>query len=374
MRKLRDFYPDPILMGILLLIFLFGEFTILSIKVFPYLFDGISLESLRRPVLHILAFTGGLFLASFISRKFNYKQVNDKQLVYTLIFLSVFLLLVVLAKKFALQMPVNRWLIGTSVQPSELSKLILIIFVAYYIANKGNINRLSYFSWVILITALHSLLLFLQPDKGMAIFIMVSTFILLWYGGTSPRIYMTAGGIFLILGYLMLSFGGVYVEKRISAWMNPLEDPYDSGYHILQSFLSYINGGIFGMGPGFGLQKLGYLTQADTDYILAIIGEEMGFLGILFLSFLYVLFISRLIYISGKVLDTFGKIIVVGITINLMLSILISYAMSINLLPPKGIPLPFVSYGVSNMLSNMIGIGIIGAIYRGQITYDIDRI
>ncbi len=374
MKALKTFYPDPVVVGLVFLIFLFGEITILSIKVFPYIFDGLSVANLKRPLLHLLSFVGGLFLASLISKNFNYRKVNDKLLVYFFISLSILLLLFVVGKKFAFHMPVNRWIWGTSIQPSEISKIILVIFVAYYVANKGNINKLSYFSWVILITALHSFLLFLQPDKGMAIFILASTVILLWYGGTSPKIYLTAFGVFAVLGYLMLTFGGSYIERRFSAWIDPLGDPYDSGYHILQSFLSYINGGLFGMGPGFGLQKLGYLTQADTDYILAIIGEEMGFVGILFLSLLYILLISRLIYISNRVLDTFGKILVAGITINLMLSILISYAMSINLLPPKGIPLPFVSYGVSNMLANMIGLGIVGAIYRRQITYDIDRI
>ncbi len=374
MESIKRIYPDPVTFILLLLLFTFGELTILSIKVFPYLFEELSIQSFRRPVLHGISFLIGVLIAGFVAHNFNYRRLNNKKLIYTLVGFSIALLTVVLIKKFASQMSVNRWLIGTSIQPSEFSKLILIIFVAYYISKKGYIDRVSYLAWVAFIAVAHSLLLFLQPDRGMAIFILLSTFILLWFGGVSPRIYLPIGAFFAFVSLFMLKVGGSYIDRRFYAWKNPLQDPYDSGYHILQSFLSFINGGFFGMGPGFGLQKLGYLTQADTDYILAIIGEEFGFIGVFFLSTLYLLLVSRLIFISMRIVDTFGRILAVGVIINLLLSILISYYMAINLLPPKGIPLPFVSYGVSNMLANLLGIGLIGAIYRRQITYDIDRI
>ncbi len=373
MDRFRRLYPDPITLGLLVLIFLIGEITILSIKVFPYLFEGLSWSNLKRPLMHALSFLVGIFLAGFVSHNFNYRKLNNKNLIYTLVAFSLVSLVLVIGKKLIFHMQVNRWLLGTSLQPSELSKLILVVFIAYYISKKGLIDRYSYLMWVAFIVMLHSLLLFLQPDKGMAIFILVSSFILIWFGGVSPRIYISVGALFALLSVFMLQFGGGYLERRFQAWKNPLQDPYDSGYHILQSLLSFINGGLFGMGPGFGFQKLGYLTQADTDYILAIIGEEMGFIGVLFLSFLYFLLVSRLLYISTRVLDTFGKIIVVGVVVNILLSVLVNYYMATNILPPKGIPLPFVSYGVSNMVANMLGLGLVGSIYRRQITYDIDR-
>lgn len=367
MERLRKFYPDPVILFCLLLLFLMGLLTILSVRVAPHIGSDLSLAHFKRPLLFTLAFLVGAFLMSFISYALNYRVMNNERFVYTLVGISLFFLFLVLVKKMALGKPVDRWLFGSSLQPSEFSKVVLVIFVSYYVAKKGYIRRLRFFGWATLVVIAHSFFLFLQPDKGMAIFIMLVAWMLLWIGGTSPRVYMPVGFLFLVVGSFMILFGGDYVARRLSAWQDPVSDPFGSSYQVIQSLLAFMNGGLLGQGYGKGFQKLGSLTQADTDYIMAVIGEELGFPGILFIFLLFGVIIYRLFRIARETYDTFGKMIVVGIALNILFSVLINTMMAVNLLPPKGMPLPFVSYGVSHLLATMVGLGIVGSVHKRQL-------
>ncbi|EDP74952.1 FtsW/RodA/SpoVE family cell cycle protein [Hydrogenivirga sp. 128-5-R1-1] len=369
MERLSRLYPDPVLLFSVILLFLIGFLSILSVKVMPHLFSDLSLHHFRRPFFFLISFLVGLFVMSFMSYALNYKKINNRKVVYFLVGVSLTLLFVVFLKKLLLGKPVERWLLGTSVQPSEFSKIVVVLFVAYYVARKGAIDRLRFFGWAIFVVVAHSILLFLQPDKGMALFIFVIAWGMLWMGGTSPRIYVPVGGLFVLIGGFMLFFGGDYVHRRFLAWHNPIEDSFGTGYQVIQSLLAFMNGGFLGQGFGKGFQKLGPLTQADTDYILAVIGEEMGLPGLLMVFLLYGVLVKRLILIAGEVADVFGKLIVYGVVLNLVLSVVVNVMMTVNLLPPKGIPLPFVSYGVSNMLANLLALGLVGAVYKRQLHY-----
>ncbi|MDQ7082074.1 MAG: FtsW/RodA/SpoVE family cell cycle protein [Aquificota bacterium] len=182
-----------------------------------------------------------------------------------------------------------------------------------------------------------------------------------------PRVYAPVGVLFGITGFLILAFGGEYIQKRFSAWRDPFGDTFGSGYQVIQSLIAFMQGGFFGQGYGKGLQKLGPLTQADTDYALATLGEELGFPGVFFVMVLYVVVVWRLIRMAREVPDTFGRVIVAGVALNVALSVLVNVLMTVNLLPPKGTPLPFVSYGISNLTANLIGLGLAGAVYKRQI-------
>jgi cell division protein FtsW len=369
MERLRRFYPDPVLLFSVILLILMGFLMTLSVRVAPHLFSGMELYHFKKPLFFLFFSLIGLLTMSAVSYFLNYKKLNNQKVVYTLVGFSLFLLLLVLLKKIALGKPVERWLLGSSVQPSELSKLIVIVFIAYYVARKGSIDRLRFFGWAILIVVLHSLLLFTQPDKGMAIFILLIAWGLLWIGGTSPRIYIPIGALFIGVALSMILFGGDYVHRRLLAWQDPLRDSFGSGYQVIQSLLSFISGGLLGQGYGKGFQKLGPLTQADTDYVLATIGEELGFPGVLFITVLYTVLVWRLVRIAREVSDIFGKLIVAGVMLNIALSTMVSILMTVNILPPKGIALPFVSYGVSNLLVNLLGLGLVGAVYKRQLQY-----
>ncbi|WP_457600494.1 FtsW/RodA/SpoVE family cell cycle protein [Hydrogenivirga sp.] len=369
MDRLSRFYPDPVLLFSVILLSLIGILSVVSVKVMPHLYSGLEFHHFRKPLLFLLALIPGLLLMSFIAYAFNYKKLNNQRVVYFLVGLSLSLLFFVVLKKMVLGKPVDRWLIGTSLQPSEFSKVIIVIFIAYYVARKGAIDRLKFFGWAIFVVVAHSVFLFLQPDKGMALFIMLLAWGMLWMGGTSPRIYLPTAGLFFLVAVFMLFFGGDYVHRRILAWKNPIEDSFGTGYQVIQSLLAFMNGGLLGQGYGKGFQKFGPLTQADTDYILAVIGEELGLPGVLFVLILYGIVVKRLIKIASEVADTFGKLIVYGVMLNIVLSVVINVMMSVNLIPPKGTPLPFVSYGVSNLVANLLALGLVGAVYKRQLHY-----
>ncbi len=367
MDRFSRLYPDPLLVFSVILLFLIGFLNVISVRVGPYLFEGFELSLLKKPLIFLVAFCVGLLVMSFISFALNYRKLNSQKIVYGGVVLSVVLLVLVLVKKAVLGKPIDRWLIGSSVQPSEFSKIMIVLFIAYYVSRKGYITRLRFLGWAIIVVLVHSFLLMLQPDKGMAIFVLVLSWTLLWIGGVSPKVYTPVGGLFVITGSLILAFGGEYIHRRISAWRNPLEDSFGTGYQVIQSLLAFMNGSFLGQGYGKGFQKLGALTQADTDYTLATIGEELGFPGIFFLFVLYGVLVWRLIRIAREVADTFGRVVVVGVTLNIALSVLVNVLMAVNLIPPKGTPLPFVSYGVSNLWANLLGLGLVGAIYKRQI-------
>jgi len=164
MERLRKLYPDPVVLFTVFLLTLMGFLSVLSVKVAPHLFADLSLIHLRRPAMFLASALLGMFLMSFISYALNYKKINNQRAVYTLVGISLFLLLLVLAKKILLGRSVDRWLIGTSVQPSEFSRLVVVVFIAYYVSRKGYIDRLRFFGWAILVVLAHSLFLFLQPE------------------------------------------------------------------------------------------------------------------------------------------------------------------------------------------------------------------
>jgi len=192
---------------------------------------------------------------------------------------------------------------------------------------------------------------------------------MLWIGGAAPRVYLPVAALFTLVGLFMMFFGGDYVHRRILAWQNPMEDSFGSGYQVIQSLLAFMNGGLLGQGYGKGFQKLGSLTQADTDYVLATIGEELGMPGVVFLFVLYGVLLWRLSRIAREVSDTFGRLLVVGVILNILIAVAVNTTMAVNILPPKGMPLPFVSYGVSNLLMTFIGLGMVGAVHRRQLRF-----
>jgi len=337
-------------------------------KPFKEIFLQKLFRSVSKNVKLTIFFIFGLIVMHIFS-KIDYKVYKNKKVIYSTIIISGLLLTGVLIKKFLYHsqnsMPV-RWLIGTSIQPSEFSKVVLILFLAYYIGVKGYIEQYKSLIFVLVVLLGHVVLIAFQPDLGMALFFLLLGISLMWLGGVALRIFIPSLTILGTTGIGILLLYSEHVKKRFQGWLDPFSDPYDRGYQIIKSLQALINGGFFGQGLGKGLLSAVYIRESDTDYVVSLIIENLGVLGFLFLLLLQLILVIKLFRFANRVYGIYEKLIIVGVALNIVYSILVNYAMAFNMLPPKGIVLPFISYGISNLLANFIGLGIVGSIYRKQ--------
>ncbi|MFP3159378.1 MAG: FtsW/RodA/SpoVE family cell cycle protein [Hydrogenobaculum sp.] len=358
---------DEIILVSLLVLYIIGLVNIASASLVGSVFIKFSFSTYRKLIFQLGTGIVGFFMAALIT-KFDYEKLKNPKAIYSIISLNIFLLVVVLVIKYAKHMPVNRWLFGRSLQVSEFSKVINIIFLAYYISRKGEVSATKELLFASFLVALQSFLIFLEPDRGSAIFLLFIAFIMLWIGNAPPRVLYPVTFMFGVLGilFLLLKTGGNYVEGRFVAWLNPFAKANTKGYQIIQSLFAFAHGKLFGVGIGEGIQKEGYLPEIDTDYAFALIGEEWGFLGVSFVVLLYAGLVYRIFKISNFAENSFGKLIAFGIGMYIATESIWNMMMAMNVIPSKGIALPFISYGSSNLLANLLAIGLVMSVYRKE--------
>jgi cell division protein FtsW len=256
----------------------------------------------------------------------------------------------------------RRWLrIGSfSLQPAELLKVVLIIYVASYLERKQEVLA-SFFRGLtpnFIVTGIYLFLVLLQPDFGTVVLIATTVLLMLYVGGGRPvHIATSLIGVGIIGGLLIASH--TYRVRRMLAFLNPWDDPQNSGFQIIQSFIALGTGGWLGRGLGESLQKRLFLPDAHTDFIFAIIGEELGFLWICVLIILFVVYIWRGYWIAWNAQDAFGKHLAFGATTILSLQIILNLFVVVGLLPTKGLPLPFISYGGTSLVVAMFLTGLL---------------
>ena len=267
--------------------------------------------------------------------------------------------------------PINgatRWFnIGeASIQPAEFAKIICILMLALVITKiqkngKDEISRISRLLLVLLIFLVPTLLIIKQPDYGTALAFIMALIFMLFTAGIKKRYIITA--ILLVVITVPLLYFFVlpeHAKTRIDVYLNPDLDPRGAGYNIIQSKLAIGAGELFGMGLFKGNQtQLGFLYPKTTDFIFALIAEEMGFIIAAGVIILYVILITKAIFVAKTAKDDLGSYIAAGIAGVFFFHMLENIGMTMGLLPITGIPLPFVSYGGSSLLSNFIMIGIL---------------
>ncbi len=261
----------------------------------------------------------------------------------------------------------RRWFkfFGFSFQPSEYLKIALIFYMADFLdRRKETMQDLKY----TLLPALFVLgicagLVFLQPDLGTAVTIALVVFILFFVAGVRLR-YLAALFLSAVPALLYAMLAKPYRRKRILAFFNPWEDPRGVGFQIIQSFLALGSGGILGVGLGHSQQKLFYLPESHTDFIFSIIGEELGFLGAASVLILFIVFIFAGMVIVFRARDNFSQFLSLGLVSLIALEAVINIGVSIGALPTKGLSLPFISYGGSALLANMVAVGLLINISR----------
>ncbi len=266
----------------------------------------------------------------------------------------------------------QRWLrLGPlSFQPGELAKFAVIFFVAKQLhSKKDRFNNftagfLAYF--IVPLPAM--ILLLLQPDFGTTVMIAIVIFALMFLAGV-PRKYWLSAIVLIAASGAILILKSPYRMTRVTTFMDPWSDPGGKGFQILQSLVGLHNGRFWGAGLGNGKEKLFYLPEAHNDFIFAVIGEELGFIGIAAVVGAYLYFTYRGIRIAWRSYshyhDTFGMLLASGITLALSVQGFINMAVVMGLLPTKGLTLPFVSYGGSALLVDLFAVGVLLSISRG---------
>ncbi|MBN1652422.1 MAG: putative lipid II flippase FtsW [Deltaproteobacteria bacterium] len=255
-----------------------------------------------------------------------------------------------------------RWLdLGiVSVQPSEIAKLALICWLAFSLSKKA--ERIKSFSIGflphILVTALMMALYLWQPDFGSAVIVGMLTFILLFTAGAKLRYILGSLALVSPIAYWLIT-ASEYRKLRILAFLFPFKYRYGAGYQISESLMGYGSGGLTGVGIGDSRQKLFFLPEAHTDFIGSIIGEELGFIGLALLILAFVMLIYRGIRAAVRAPDDYGTYLAVGITLLIGMQALTNLAVSVGLLPTKGLVLPFISYGGSALLMDSVAVGIL---------------
>ena len=281
---------------------------------------------------------------------------------YPVLCLSIILMLAVALGLGRSAGGATRWLpVGpVNVQPAELAKLAMIMWLAHSLAKKAHRVRTFSIGFLphVVVAGLLMLLCLAQPDFGSAVMIALLTFVVLFAAGA--RAGYLLGGLLIALpvGYAAIA-SSPYRMRRIKAFLEPFEHRQGAGYQITESLMSFGSGGWTGVGLGDGRQKLLFLPEAHTDFISAIVGEELGFIGVALLCGAFAFVVIRGLRSAWRVQDEYAAYLAAGMTLFIGLQAFTNLAVAMGLLPTKGLALPFVSYGGSSLIVNAAAAGII---------------
>ena len=347
---------DRILFSIPVVLSLFGIVMVYSSSAV------ISMERYGSPSHYLgkqLAALGAGFALMLLAMHFDYRRLRSRWFILGSLLSVAALLMLALVTPSG---PVRRWIsLGFfSFQPSELAKPVLVLFLAAFLdkrAEEINDWRRTLLPCAIVVGAI-AFLVYLQPDLGTAAAICLSAGILLYLAGLKLQ-YLAAAGALGFIGLIVMIFQANYRVQRLMAFLHPSEDRLGANYQIQQSFLSFGSGGIHGMNLGEGRQKLFFLPEPHTDFIYAVIGEELGLLGASLVVLMFAFLLWRGIRAALRAPDRFGYLLGMGLTLFLVVQAALNMGMVLGLLPTKGLPLPFISYGGSSLLIGLLSVGVI---------------
>lgn len=300
------------------------------------------------------------FIAMVIAMQFDYNRLRDRRIVYGLLLLTSLGLMAVFA--FPRINGAHRWIRfgGFSIQPSEISKLALVIFLAYFLERHAGEERSFWRTFVPCgaATALLAALVVIEPDFGTSLMLAV-TFVVVVYtaGARVSHLAMAAAPALVVAAGLL-----IFVPWRLTrlvTFLDPWADPQKSGFQVVQSLIAVGSGGPNGLGFAQGKQKMLFLPFAHSDFIFAVIGEELGLIGTMTVLLIFALFLWRGIRTSLLAPDRFGKLLAIGIVAGIVAQALFNISVVLSLVPTKGIPLPFISYGGSSLVPTLASVGIL---------------
>jgi cell division protein FtsW len=300
------------------------------------------------------------FVAMFIAMRFDYQRLNRRWIVYGALLVTIFLLLAVFAFS-----PVNgarRWIKfgGMSAQPSEIAKLVLAMFLAYFLEKRAGEEGSFWKTFLPCMIPLGVLagLVAKEPDLGTALMLAIIGMTICFAAGVRPRhvIYAAVPGLLYVAKMVIFT---PFRWRRMATFIDPWADQQGSGYQVVQSLIAVGSGGPHGLGFAQGRQKLLFLPFAHSDFIFAVIGEELGLIGAVTVVFVFAMFLWRGMRSALRAPDRFGMLLGIGIVVGIVAQALLNMSVVLALVPTKGIPLPFISYGGSSLVPTLAGVGIL---------------
>jgi cell division protein FtsW len=318
--------------------------------------DGDSSQYLKR---YLLSAVLGLLALRFFARH----GVRIARQATPVVMVAAFAgLLLVLVPGFGIEVNGSRRWLGAGalqVQPSEVAKLALVLYAALMLASQPERARsLGGVRPLLVVAGAMAVLIVMQPDLGTTMVIMFAVFALLAAGGVSARnLGLLAGGLVALA--LIAAVLEPYRRERLTSFIDPWSDPEGSGFQSVQAMVAIGSGGFFGVGLGESVQKLFYLPEAHTDMILAVIGEELGLFGISIVLFLYGMIAYAGLRAARTAREHYQKLLAAGITSMILIQAIVNFFAVLGLLPLTGVPLPFISYGNSNLIVLLAGMGIL---------------
>jgi cell division protein FtsW len=315
-----------------------------------------------------LAWLGFGFLLLYLASRFDYTLW--RRMALPILIVTTFLLIIVLIPGVGMMAKgARRWLrLGAvSIQPAEMVKLVVVLYLAAYLTRKE--DRVTEFAVgflpPLIVVGVLAVLVLLQPDLGTVGVVGLVTLGMLFLGGARLT-HLLSMALLAVPAVGMLIWLSPYRMQRLMTFLEPLKDPTGAGFQVNQSFLAFGSGGLLGVGLGESKQKLFFLPEAHTDFVLALVGEELGLVGASAIMVLYAVLVLKGLQIAGRAREPFGRHLAHGITLLIGVQALINAGVVTGMLPTKGLTLPLVSYGGSSLVINLLAIGMLLSISRDR--------
>jgi cell division protein FtsW len=348
---LKLMFPVLILVTIGI-IMVYSASSVLALKRF-----GTDFYFLKKQALFAMAGFVGLVCG----RRFPYGKL--KPLAYPFLITAIILLVAIFIPGIGYSAGGSaRWLrlAGFTVQPSEFARIAMIVYLAYSLDKKNGELKNFYVGFMphIFVLGILTALIAMQPDFGSVVILGAITWVMLFVAGVRMMHLVPSLLLLVPIAYIYM-ISADYRARRLMSFWNPWQYSANEGYQIIHSLMAFGTGGIWGTGIGQSYQKLHYLPEPHTDFIFSVIGEELGLLGVAIILSLYVIILWRGISIAKNAEDFFGTFLATGITSAIAIQVCTNMGVALGLLPTKGLTLPFLSYGGTSLLVNMVSIGIL---------------
>lgn len=358
--------PDKVLLIVVAFLVIIGFLAIFSATAPKCLDEGGNPAQFL--FKQLICFVVGFFGLKFFMN-YDYKKLAS----WNGIIIGVMLALLFLVDFTPLGVTVNgakRWinLAGFQLQPSEFAKPAVVLLLANAFRKDADLFDQTKWMFAFLPIIIMAGFIFIQPNLSMVILLGMTTVVMYMAAGGSMKLFLSCVGTMVVTVIVGLTtIIKPYQLQRLKTWRHPELDPLGAGYNIIQSLIAFASGGFSGVGYGGSIQKLSYLPECHTDFIFAVIAEELGFIGCVLIIGLFFTFLQRGFVIASRCPDMYGKLLAVGLTFSIVFQAFMNMSVASSFLPTTGVPLPFISYGGSSLIVSLIMVGILLNISKKRI-------